>query len=327
MNDLSTPTPEALEALIADVRFHVVRHGTRLAYHDVGDPAGAPLLFFHGTGSHVHGLLLHQPARELGLRIIAPDRPGVGQSEFRPGWTVLDHADDLADLLDRLGLERVVAMGVSGGGPSLMAMAYRYPERLRQVVSLACVMPVLTDAEFGRQMGTAVRVMAWLGEHLPLALFRLPYALLGWLQTTLKSPTTFARLFDSSLSASDKAIFSDLGYQHLFMRDFQELFRQGSLGPAYDVRNFHRPWGFALGDITMPIDAVHGAEDRMVPPVFGEFLRRNARAATVEWVAGEGHLFHLAQGHRTLRRLVERHYPERLAGQALAPASATRPAT
>lgn len=63
--------PEELEGLHQDVRFFQSRHGNRLAYHDLGDPEGEPILFFHGAGTHVHALQLHRPARHYGLRIIA----------------------------------------------------------------------------------------------------------------------------------------------------------------------------------------------------------------------------------------------------------------
>ncbi len=71
-----------------------------------------------------------------------------------------------------------------------------------------------------------VRIITTVGMHLPLSVFRLPYALLGVLQTHLKSPRSFARLFASSLSEADRAVFRLPGYPYLVMRDFQETFRR-----------------------------------------------------------------------------------------------------
>ena len=312
MNGPSLLHPEELEALHRDVRFFQSRHGNRLSYHDFGDPDGEPILFFHGTGTHVHALQLHRPAQHYGLRIIVADRPGVAQSEFRRGWTLLEFAEDMADLLDHLRIATAGAVGVSGGGPSLLATAYRFPERLRYVVSLACVMPVPPEPRYQQDIGLSIRIMAALGRHLPLEVFRLPYSLLGFLQTRMKSPEAFARLFASSLSEADQALFRDSDFQYQFMRDFQELFRHGSRGPAYDVQNFHKPWGFDLADITLPIDAVHGDEDRIVPPVFSDYLKEHAREVRLEILPGEGHLCHTGKGFDTLRRVVAWHHPDRL---------------
>lgn len=293
-----------LEALESQTRFLSTGNGHRLSFHEYGDPTGRPVLFFHGTGSHVHGMLLHKPACELGFRIIAPDRPGIGQSSFRPGWTLLDYADAMDELCTSLGLATVDAIGVSGGGPTLMAMAYRYPERLSQILALACVMPVMNDPRYAEGVGRSVRIIATLGRTLPLPLFRLPYAALGALQTLFRSPRSFARLFASSLSEGDRALFRQPNYQHLFMRDFQETFRQGSKGPAYDVQTFHKPWGFDLSGIPGEILCHHGTEDRIVPLSHSEYLQQTARHVRLVRRPGLGHLELLADGHAVLAALV-----------------------
>ena len=74
---LSLLSQAEVEELEQAVQFFDTWRGSRLAFHEYGDPAGQPLIFYHGTGSHVHGMLLHKPAREYGFRIIAPDRPGA----------------------------------------------------------------------------------------------------------------------------------------------------------------------------------------------------------------------------------------------------------
>jgi len=292
-----------LEALEGRWNSFISRRGHVLAYHQYGDPQGRPVLFFHGTGSHVHGMLLHKPARQLGFRIIAPDRPGIGRSPFRPGWTLIELAEDLNELCEWLGLGVVDAIGVSGGGPSLMAMAHAFPDRLNQILALACVMPVMNDPRYAQGVGRSVRVMTTLGRHLPLPLFRLPYSLLGLLQTRFKSPQTFERLFASSLSADDRALFRHPDYAYLFMRDFQEAFRQGSRGSAYDVQTFHKPWGFELTNILKSIQVIHGDQDRIVPVSHSEYLQQTALNAELHLQPGIGHLGLLARGNSLLERL------------------------
>lgn len=56
----------------------------------------------------------HDAARDRGLRIIAPDRPGVGQSHRRAGHRIADYPAHLASLADALGIDRFVVWGYSG---------------------------------------------------------------------------------------------------------------------------------------------------------------------------------------------------------------------
>lgn len=303
---LSTLSNVEIEEIERTVQFHTTRQGTRLAFHEYGDPAGRPLFFYHGTGSHVHGMLLHKPGLKYGFRIIAPDRPGIGQSDFRPGWTILEYAQDMADLADRLGIASFGAVGISGGGPTLMASALAIPSRLRYVVDLACAMPLYSDPAMVEELGVMDRLYAWLGTRLPLALFAIPFSLLGMFQTVVKSPGSFAKMFDSSLCPADKEIFALPEFQKLFLRDFQELFRQGARGAAYDAQTVYRPWGFRISDIEMHIEVFQGDADRFIPVKFSEYLVANAKDVRLNLLEGQGHFAHLAYGYQTLRAVVER---------------------
>ena len=56
--------------------------GRALGFEVYGDPAGAPLLFLHGTpGSRLKFAIGHDAGKELGLAIVAPDRWGYGLSD------------------------------------------------------------------------------------------------------------------------------------------------------------------------------------------------------------------------------------------------------
>ena len=45
-------------------------------------------------------------AERAGVRLISPDRPGIGLSDPLAGRNMLDWADDIAELLDQLGVDR-----------------------------------------------------------------------------------------------------------------------------------------------------------------------------------------------------------------------------
>jgi pimeloyl-ACP methyl ester carboxylesterase len=101
-----------------------LRDGRALGYAEYGDPGGTPVFFFHGSpGSRLQRHPDASIASELGTRIITIDRPGYGLSDFQPERTLLDWPADVAQLADALHIERFAAIGLSGGGPYLLACA------------------------------------------------------------------------------------------------------------------------------------------------------------------------------------------------------------
>ena len=120
--------------------------GRSLAVAEWGDPAGVPVLRFHGTP----GCRLNRPSeearlRDIGVRIVAYDRPGYGMSSRDPGRSVVDCVADVLAIADALGIEQFVATGNSGGGPHVLALAARAPERVLRVQCSVCVAPFDAD--------------------------------------------------------------------------------------------------------------------------------------------------------------------------------------
>jgi len=112
--------------------------------HDLGGGEGCPLLLIHGSGPGVsawanwRGVL---PVLSSGRRVIAPDMAGFGFTERVPGARY-DRAlwlRQIADVLDRLGIERVDLVGNSFGGAIALAFAIAHPERVRRLVLMGSV--------------------------------------------------------------------------------------------------------------------------------------------------------------------------------------------
>ena len=77
----------------------VMRDGRKLEVTEYGDRAGHPAFFFHGLiGSHHQASYISAEASRIGLRIIAPNRPGVGRSEFVARKSALDTVGDVEDV-------------------------------------------------------------------------------------------------------------------------------------------------------------------------------------------------------------------------------------
>ena len=108
-----------------------LRDGRVLGWAQFGDPEGIPLLYFHGQpGSRLGGAMLAAAGSRHGVRVIAPDRPGYGLSDFKPGRALLDWADDVTELTEALKLPLFAVAGLSSGGPYVSVCAHNIPERL-----------------------------------------------------------------------------------------------------------------------------------------------------------------------------------------------------
>ncbi len=180
-------------------RVHVLSCGRRVEY---GDLKGLPVFALHGTpGSRLMFALSDHAARDRGLRLIAPERPGYGLSDYRHSATLFDHARDIATLAEALGFEQFAIIGVSGGGPYAVAVAAALP---RRVTLLALVGPI---ADHGRQirMSRGRRLLFGNLVRLPVVLRAIFFGLRNLLHL---APELAYRGLMARVSQSDRAILA-----------------------------------------------------------------------------------------------------------------------
>src|SRR5215510_3859408 len=117
-------------------QIHTLPDGRKLAYAEFGKADGFPVLFFHGApSSRLEPLLIGDEAfAKINLRLISPDRPGMGGSDFQPNRGFSDWTPDVISLVEALGLKEFSILGNSGGGGYAAVCAARIPERLHNVV-------------------------------------------------------------------------------------------------------------------------------------------------------------------------------------------------
>jgi len=121
--------------------------GRKVQVEEYGDPSGVPALWFHGGfSSRLEAWSLDAPAQELGLRVLALDRPGLGGSDPHPDRTVTGYASDVAEVLDALGIERAAVGGLSNGGMYTMAVASVLPDRVLRAVPYNSSTPIADQA-------------------------------------------------------------------------------------------------------------------------------------------------------------------------------------
>jgi pimeloyl-ACP methyl ester carboxylesterase len=121
---------------------------------------GAPVLLLHGQPGSATDWGRVSPLLEREFFVVVPDRPGYGRTGG-PALGFMGNAAAMVELLDRLEVERVIAVGHSWGGGVAIALAEAYPERVTGLVLAASIAP-------GETVGWDDRLLAapYVGEAL-----------------------------------------------------------------------------------------------------------------------------------------------------------------
>lgn len=177
----TTVRPQAARAGTAADRKRVDLHGRTVAYRDLPG-SGTPILLIHGIGSNADTWAdIPERLSARGLRAVAVDLPGHGESSRGPGdYSLGSLASTLRDLLDHLGIDRVHLIGHSLGGGVSMQFTYQFPERVATMLLEASGglgeeafsglrAASLPGSEWAIKWAINQRTLAsarWLGDHL-----------------------------------------------------------------------------------------------------------------------------------------------------------------
>jgi pimeloyl-ACP methyl ester carboxylesterase len=264
-----------------------LRDGRRLGYAEYGDPGGKPVFFFHGLpGSRRQRHPDDSIAIELGARIITIDRPGYGLSDFQQGRKLLDWPDDVAQLADALKIEQFAAIGLSGGGPYLLACAYKMPERITSATVISGMGPI-DDPDAVKGMLPTMRLGLRIAPKVPWGFVHL--ALNPIAKLVSRNPLGAKKLLPSSAPEADIKAFARPEMQEVDRQDLGEAYRNGAQGAFWEVVLLATPWGFRLEDVHKKIFLWHGEADTTVPQHMGRYVTRSLSDCESTFYPGEGH--------------------------------------
>ncbi|MSP72644.1 MAG: alpha/beta hydrolase [Myxococcales bacterium] len=263
-----------------------LRDGRRLGYAAFGDPSGRPVFWFHGTPGARQQLPPDAPrlARERGFRIIGVDRPGIGHSTPHRGRTLFTFADDVTELADRLNAPRFACIGLSGGGPYVLATSHRHPDRVVAGISLGGVGP--TNGEEGAP--GYIRLTKWLRA---VAQVERPLADVLSLVVQPLRPL-FSPVFELFVRfgpQEDRLVFETPEMKQMFAEDIVGATHQGLRAFVSDIAIFSRPWPFSVRQIRVPIRFYHGDADTIVPVSHSAHLAALVPNSRLKVLPGLGH--------------------------------------
>jgi pimeloyl-ACP methyl ester carboxylesterase len=260
-----------------------LRDGRTMAYAEWGDPDGWPVLGCHGSPSsrlerHVEDAAAY---RRWGVRFVVPDRPGFGRSDPRPGRRVLDWPDDVAQLLEHLGIDRFAVLSLSGGAAYALACAHVFGERVRAAGVLGGAPPPDVPWPWPQWVPEPVRRNAT--RPVATALLRPVFAPIAL------RPASIPRYLQVRLNPADRRVIGRPAVRRILSTTFAEGLRNGSGPLAEDRALLFRPWGFPLTSVGQHVHIWHGTQDWQVPAPLGRMLGAMLPARTMHWFPGEGH--------------------------------------
>ncbi len=255
---------------------------------------GPVVLVCHGTSSNCFSTAAIAPLVSAGFSALTPSRPGYGRTPLDVGRSAGQAAQALIGLLDCLHVGDCAVLAISGGGPTGVAVAAMFPQRVRRLVLAAA----LTHPEDRPNEPGYKNQTSFYGP-----MHNLTWGMLGLMSRL--SPRSMARqtlaIFsthdpEDGLSKLSPAEIADLA------RFYQgESSRRGALNDAT-----HTVGTELLAAIHQPVLVIHSREDNSVPFAHAEWsLQHIPRAALCE--AGmTGHFFWVGPDSTSIgRRLVE----------------------
>jgi pimeloyl-ACP methyl ester carboxylesterase len=266
-----------------------VREGRRLSFAEYGSPRGPAVVWMHGTPGARRQIPLEARAYavEHGLRIIGIDRPGIGSSTPHLYPRLVDWAGDLEVLCDALAIDTLRLIGLSGGGPYVLAAGAALGHRVEGIAVLGGVAPVLgPDAA----AGGLIQLAKWLSPLLRAGRVPLGIALTQLIRLARPVAGPGLDLYAAVQPPGDKNLLARPEFKAMFLDDLLNGSRFQTSAPINDLILFTRDWGFALADVQVPVRWWHGDDDHIVPIHHGAHVVDRLPDARMTVIDGESHL-------------------------------------
>lgn len=281
--------------------------GRELGWAEFGDPDGDAVFWFHGTPGGRSQLPADAGtlAVERGLRIITVERPGTGHSSQHQYRQIVDFVADFRQVVVEREVDEFAVVGLSGGGPYLLAVAHEMHTQMVTGVVLGGIGPSRgSDAIVSHLMllipaaSVLERVRGPLGDGLG-ALVRCA--------APLANPAV--DLFFNIIPGDRE----HMGQRPLDRRQFtadlvSAAKRSGMRAPIDDLILFGRHWGFELSNIKVPLTFYGGSSDIIVPAFHAERQSKRVRNSRLRTHDGRGHFAGYTEPHDVLDD-IRAHWP------------------
>ena len=277
----------------------------QIGFAEFGDPQGRAIFWLHGTPGARRQIPMEARvfAEKANIRLIGIDRPGIGSSTPHRYDTVVAFADDLRTIADTLGIEKMVVVGLSGGGPYTLGCAAALPDRVVAAAVIGGVAPTVgSDAITGGLMGNVGMRVAPLLQFAGMPIGLVASALIRFIKP-VASPA--ADLYGRVSPEADRRLLARPEIKAMFLDDLLNGSRKQLAAPFSDIVVFARDWGFRLDEITVPVRWWHGDADHIVPFAHGRHVVSKLADAELYPMPGESHLAGLGRAEEILQTMLK----------------------
>ncbi|GAB4475852.1 MAG: alpha/beta hydrolase [Erythrobacter tepidarius] len=263
-------------------QFVEIGDGVRVHLRDEGPKDAPAIILLHGSNADLHTWDPWVEGLKDSYRVIRFDQVGHGLTGPDPkdNYSRDNYVADIAEVADRLGLERFVLGGNSMGGKHALAFAVAHPERLVGLVLVDGSGAPMPEREKGKPDQDSNRVSGNIG-------FRIAQTPgINLLIEQITPRTLIARSLEQSVSV--KAVASEAAVDR-----YWELLRYPGNRRA-TLRRFALPYDplteAEIAKVTTPTLILWGEEDRLIPVEAGRWLDKVMPASMLVVYPKIGHL-------------------------------------
>lgn len=218
---------------------------------------GEPIVFVHGAGGSSSAWYFQKEYLKAFAEVILIDLPGHGTAPGIPPETIEEKRDMIREALVELKIQECHLVGHSMGGAISMSFALRYPQLLKGLVLVAT--------------GARLRV------HPEI------------LDTILQDkPMAARRIMELAFSEKAPALMVETAINEILKAEAQVIYNDFLSCENFDLMG-------ALSGIEVRTLIIGGAEDRLAPAHYSEYLHREIQGSKLVLVPGAGHMVPLEQ--------------------------------
>jgi pimeloyl-ACP methyl ester carboxylesterase len=256
--------------------------------------SGPLLLVSHGVSSSCYSNELARPLAEAGFQVLTPSRPGYGHTPLSVGMSAAQAAQAFMALMDSLSFQKCSVVAVSGGGPTGIALAANYPERVERLVLVEAI-------SWSENRTNELSYQSQVTFYGPM--HNVMWTMLGMM----------GRLSPRSMARQTLAIFSthdpDDGLSKLSRADIDTIcrFYRGKSSRQGALSDFKHTVGVEeLQKVSEPTLVIHSREDNSVPFGHAEWSLQHIAKAELCESGITGHFFWVGPDFpRISQRMIE----------------------
>lgn len=269
-----------------------LRDGRSIYYAEYGNSSSQTvILYFHGLpSSRLEAALADESAKKRGIRIIAPDRPGLGLSTRKADRKVVDYPADVAELIEHLAITSFGILAVSGG--SMFALACAASRSILPGLHSVGIVAGLGPRDMTQRGMSLLQKLSFIAmDFVPKSAVALLWEMMIGKAARNPDHSALDKALRKALTTGPEAdVFKDERVTSAMIDSVRTTFAQGCGGYSDEAVLVARPWGFDLAAIeNLPVHLWYGQLDTLAPPAVGNAMAHKIAGATCVIIEGAAH--------------------------------------